>query len=209
MDEGEAFIRDEAALRGIDPQVACDVATSEGGTAAPGLVGQFPTGTSFWQYQLHFGGPDYPQFGEPGQSVAGMGNDFAALTGWAPGDPDAWRDACRYALNRAKEDGWGAWYGAAAIGITGYDGIDQSVPWDPNSQTWDYETQGGGEVSEPDPSVPVYDASYPAISQNDSWSCAPTSTRWALWAYGRQPSEAWLEQSMLAAGIVTTEYGLM
>jgi len=55
---------------------------------------------------------------------------------------------------------------------------------------------------------PHYDATYHAIAQNDDWSCAPTSTRWALWAYGRQPSEAWLESSMLNAGVVTTEYGL-
>ena len=207
MDEGEQFIRSEAGLRGIDPETACAVAMSEGGTAAPGLEGHFPTGSSFWQFQLHYGGDDYPQFGTPELSVAGMGNDFSTLTGWPPGDAIAWRDACRYALNRAKESGWDAWYGAAAIGITGFDGIDQSVPWDPNSQTWDYES-GGGTVTDPAP-LPTYDAAYPAFAQNDDWSCAPTSTRWALWAYGRQPTEAWLESSMLQQGVVTTEYGLM
>ena len=202
--EGEQFIRDEAALRGIDPQVACDVAKSEGGVEAPGLVGEFSTGTSFYQFQLHWGGPDYPQFGTPGSSVAGMGNDFTALTGWPVGIDDAWRDACRFALNAAKRDGWGAWYGAAAIGITGYDGIDQSVAWDPNSQVWDYEVMGGGSVTSP-----TYNVLQPAFSQNDDWSCAPTSTRWGLWAYGREPTEQWLESSMLSAGVVTTQYGLM
>lgn len=210
MGEGEQFIRDEAPLRGIDPQVAVDVANSEGGTAFPGLVGQFATGTSFWQYQLHYGGDEYPQFGVPGQSVGGMGNSFSSFTGWAPGDPEAARDACRYALNTAKRDGWGAWYGAAAIGITGYDGIDQSVAWDPNSQVWDYEITGGT-VPEPVPPtepLPVFDPSFPAFAQNDDWSCAPTSTRWALWAYGRQPTEQWLENSMLSSGVVTMQYGL-
>jgi hypothetical protein len=56
---------------------------------------------------------------------------------------------------------------------------------------------------------PRYDAGYPAISQGDSWSCAPTSMRWSLWAYGRQPTEDWLENSMLSEGVVTVEYGLM
>ena len=56
---------------------------------------------------------------------------------------------------------------------------------------------------------PNYDASYPAISQNDSWSCSCTSARWGLFAYGRQPSEQWLENSMLSQGVVTTEWGLM
>jgi hypothetical protein len=204
MSEGELFIRDEAGLRGIDGDTAVAVAQSEGGVDFPGLVGEFSTGTSFWQYQLHYGGPEYPQFGVPAESVAGMGNAFTSVTGWAPGDDDAARDACRYALNTAKRDGWGAWYGAAAIGITGYDGIDQTVAWDPNSQVWDYE------MTTPPPSepLPTYDALYPAFSQNDDWSCAPTSARWALWAYGRQPSEAWLEGSMLEQGVVTTQYGL-
>lgn len=55
---------------------------------------------------------------------------------------------------------------------------------------------------------PTYDATYHAIAQNDDWSCSCTSARWALFSYGRQPSEQWLEQSMLSAGIVTTDWGL-
>lgn len=208
MSEGEDFIRSEAALRGIDGDTAAAVAQSEGGVEFPGLVGTFDTGSSFWQYQLHYGGEAYPQYGVPGQSVAGMGNDFTALTAWAPGDPNAARDACRYALNRAKEGGWGPWYGAASIGITGFDGIDQSVPWDPNSQTWDYETGGGSDVADPIV-LPAYDARQPAFAQNDSWSCAPTSTRWALHAYQREPTEQWIEGTMLAEGVVTTQWGLM
>lgn len=59
------------------------------------------------------------------------------------------------------------------------------------------------------PDLPTYDWTYPAISQNDSWSCSCTSTRWALFAYGRRPTEEWLEGSMLSSGVVTTEWGLM
>lgn len=60
------------------------------------------------------------------------------------------------------------------------------------------------------PSMPVtYNASEPAIAQNDPWSCAPTSTRWAMTALGRHPSESWMESQMLADGIVSKEEGLL
>jgi len=57
--------------------------------------------------------------------------------------------------------------------------------------------------------LPTYDWQEPAIAQNDQWSCAPTSTRWALSAWGRSPSEQWLENSMLSEGVVSTELGLL
>jgi hypothetical protein len=59
----------------------------------------------------------------------------------------------------------------------------------------------------PAPKV-TYNRLEPPIAQNDSWSCAPTSTRWALTALGRHPSESWMEAQMLADGIVTREQGL-
>lgn len=68
-----------------------------------------------------------------------------------------------------------------------------------------------GSAPAPPPVVsgPSYNSGYPAIAQNDSWSCSCTSARWALWAYAREPGESWLENSMLSAGVVTTEWGLM
>lgn len=167
----------------------------------PGNVGTFPTGKSFWQFQLHYGGPGYEHFG----TVAGMGNSFTELTGWQPGDPAAWRDSIRYALNRAKTGGWGPWYGAAAVGITGFTGIDRTAPWDANAERWDYEDR---EPAVPTPRV-TYDTASPAIRQNDPWSCAPTAARWAMRALGRQPTERWFEDTMLAEGVVTRELGLM
>lgn len=165
----------------------------------PGNVGKFDTGWSFWQLQLHYGGPEYPQYG----TVAGMGNGFTKLTSWAPGDPRAWKDAARYALNRAKAGGWLPWYGAAAVGIGKWDGIDRAHQWNATSERWDYET-GAGTV----PKV-AYNPAEPAIAQNDQWSCAPTSTRWALKAVGRNPSEPWIEQAMLAESVVSTDDGLL
>jgi hypothetical protein len=64
---------------------------------------------------------------------------------------------------------------------------------------------GGLTVSD----LPVYTSSYPAIAQNDSWSCAPTSMRWALSAWGRSPAESWVENSMIAENVVSTNQGLL
>ena len=55
----------------------------------------------------------------------------------------------------------------------------------------------------------TFDPNEPNIQQNDPWSCAPTSSRWALKAVGRNPSEQWIEDTMLAEGVVTREHGLM
>jgi hypothetical protein len=197
--EIEGFIRSEATLRGIDDETAITVARMEGGVEEYAAHGDFETGDSWWAYQLHYGGAEYPQFG----TVAGMGGAFTDLTGWQPGDPDAWRDSIRYALNRAKESGWGAWYGAAAAGITGFDGIDQSVAWDTNSQVWDYEQMSAGEE------LPRYDPAYPTIAQEESFDCSETAALWSLRAWGRETSDDWLEHQMIAEGVMTPEHGLM
>jgi hypothetical protein len=55
----------------------------------------------------------------------------------------------------------------------------------------------------------VYDPTTPAIAQNDPWSCAPTSARWAMTAWGRHPTEQWFESTMLAEGVVSRDDGLL
>lgn len=136
------FLYREAPRRGIDPGVAERVVNHEGSLTEPARMGDFSgppwySGKSWWAFQLHYGGAGTPYAAWGGS--AGMGNSFTELTGWAPGDPRAWRDAMRYALDAARAGGWGPWYGAAAEGITGFDGIDRSVPWNgtPDSE-WDY-----------------------------------------------------------------------
>jgi hypothetical protein len=61
------------------------------------------------------------------------------------------------------------------------------------------------------PPVPTvtYNSMEPAITQNDQWSCAPTSTRWSLYAVGRRPTEGWIESQMKSDGIVSEEQGLL
>lgn len=135
MHEVEAFIRSEAERRGINGDAAVAVANSEGSASDYARRGTFPTGSSWWPFQLHYGGAGYEYLG----TAAGMGNTFTAKTGWQPGEVAAWRDSIRYALDHARLYGWGAWYGAAAIGIVGYHGIDLAVPW-PGTPAgeWDY-----------------------------------------------------------------------
>lgn len=55
----------------------------------------------------------------------------------------------------------------------------------------------------------TYDRDEPAIAQNDAWSCAPTSTRWALTAVGRHPAEGWMEAQMISDGVVSIAQGLL
>jgi hypothetical protein len=205
MTEIERFIRDAAQARGIDPDIAVRVAKSEGGVTEPARRGTFETGSSWWPLQLHYGGAGYEYLG----GVAGMGNGFTALTGWQPGDPAAWRDSVRYALNRAKANGWGAWYGAAAAGVGQWDGIDRDHPWEASAERWDFEegTRPGAPPAEP--TKVTYNAAEPAFAQNDPWSCAPTSTRWALHALGRRPTEQWIEDRMVKDGIVSKDEGLL
>lgn len=204
MGEGEAFIRTEAPRRGIDPDTAVTVAKMEGGVDAPGLVGRFDTGWSFWQFQLHYGGAGYERFG----TVAGMGNSFTAQTGWQPGDPKAWRDAARYALDHVRMYGWGAWYGAKKAGITGMRGINSSKPWSgtPASE-WDYITRGA--------SMPLpYNPDAPVDRQIQDWTCSIESAQWLLRSIGRNPDasdpqgDPWLH-SQLVPGIVSPSVGLL
>lgn len=56
---------------------------------------------------------------------------------------------------------------------------------------------------------PGYNPDEPAIAQDDDWSCAITSARWGMFAYGRSPTEQWIESTALAEGVESTDLGLM
>lgn len=57
--------------------------------------------------------------------------------------------------------------------------------------------------------MPVYDPNTPAIPQPDDWSCAITSARWAMMAFGRHPTQDWIESTALAEGVESRDLGLM
>lgn len=116
--EIEAYIRQAARQRGIDPDTAVAVARSEGGLENPVRQSDYVnprTGQreeSYGPFQLYLGG--------------GLGN--AALeAGIDPRNPSQWRQAVDFALDAVTRSGWGAWYGAKAIGVTGFDGIGQAA----------------------------------------------------------------------------------
>lgn len=110
--EKEAYIRSEAAKRGINPNTAMAVARSEGFGSFSG-----DNGTSFGAYQLHV---------TPGGRGKAVGDQFRAATGLDPSDPANERAAISFALSDAKKNGWGAYHGAANTGIGTWQGIDRS-----------------------------------------------------------------------------------
>lgn len=194
--EIEEFTRLAALARGINPAVAIKVWKSEGGTDEYARRGTFPTGSSWWPPQLHYGGAGYEQYG----TVAGMGNGFTKLTGWQPGDPRAWRDAIRYALNRVKAGGWGPWYGAAAVGVGQWDGIDRAAPWDANAEVWDFER--------PEAATLAYDPSTPPERQLQDWVCSIRATAWMLKSLGL-PVDIGALQDEMSPRYVTPAVGLL
>jgi hypothetical protein len=56
--------------------------------------------------------------------------------------------------------------------------------------------------------LPTYNAAEPAHPQENDWSCSQDSAEWALWAYGREPGDDWMEQSMMTAGVIDPAVGL-
>lgn len=200
------FNRHESLRRGIDPAVSEAAWNTEGGLTEAAKLGDFSgppwyTGKSWWAAQLHYGGEGYESFG----NTAGMGNSFTTKTGWQPGDPRAWRDALRYALDRVKASGWGPWYGPATIGITGMRGVDPNFYWAGTpAHEWDYMT---GAIP-PMPSL-SFNPDAKITPQPDDFSCAIRSAQWLLRSIGRNPGDNWITQHLLDEGIVTREHGLM
>jgi hypothetical protein len=55
----------------------------------------------------------------------------------------------------------------------------------------------------------VYNPAEPPHVQEEDWDCSQESAEWALHSVGRRPSDAWLEQTMLAEGVVSRSLGLL
>lgn len=115
----EAYIRQAAEKRGINPDYAVKVARSEG--LSPGV----------WQSRVKKGDMFEPSYG-PFQMLVGdgktfpkgMGNDFQERTGLDPRDPKNVNQMIDFALDTAKRDGWRQWYGAKKVGVNRWDGIN-------------------------------------------------------------------------------------
>jgi hypothetical protein len=115
----EAYIRQSAQKRGIDPDIAVKVARSEG------------LGEGIWQSRLSKNGVREPSYG-PFQMLVGdgktypkgVGNDFMNKTGLDPRDPKNVNAMIDFALDTAKRDGWRQWYGAKKVGVNRWDGLN-------------------------------------------------------------------------------------
>jgi hypothetical protein len=66
-----------------------------------------------------------------------------------------------------------------------------------------------GAAPAPTPGTVTYNASTPAIAQDDDWSCAPTALRWALTSLGRNPGPKYIEELLVRDGVVSKEQGLL
>lgn len=118
------YIRAAAAKRGIDPNIAVRVAMSEGLNTYVG-----DKGSSFGPFQLHYGG-----IASGGNAGSGEGDLFTKKTGLDARDPSTWRQQIDFSLDRAKVNGWGAWHGAARVGISDREGLNvQPFTYTPKS----------------------------------------------------------------------------
>jgi hypothetical protein len=113
----------------------------------------------------------------------------------------------RFALDAARRGGWGPWYGAKALHITGFVGIDQTQPWSgtPDDE-WDYKNGTASPATGP---TLVYDPNHPAHPQEESFDCSQESLEWALWACGRHSSDDWLESEMIRQHVMGRQDGLL
>jgi hypothetical protein len=113
--EMEDYIRQQAIARRIDPDVAVQVAKSEGLYRYTG-----DRGSSFGPFQLHYGG-----VAGGGMAVSGLGDAFTKKTGLNARDESTWKQQVDFSLDRAGKVGWGEWHGwrgAQFAGIGGRSG---------------------------------------------------------------------------------------
>ena len=129
-DAMEEIIRKYAVKHGVDADTAVKVWKSEGGMKFQSQVDRRSTrGTykgkedSWGPFQLFLGG--------------GLGNEFIKAYDINPqklrdyGSNKQWVEKMiDFAMYNASKSGWGAWYGAANVGIGDYDGIPSNPKYD-------------------------------------------------------------------------------
>lgn len=119
----EAYIRQAAIARGIDPEYAVRVAKSEAlnvfDPTKPDRGGD--EGSSFGPFQLHYAGISRSM------PRPGLGDEFTRATGLNASDPSTWQKQVDFALDTAKRDGWRQWMGAANTGIPRWAGINPNA----------------------------------------------------------------------------------
>lgn len=111
----EAFIRSEAAKRGINPDAAMAVAKSEGFDS---FISRIPGETSYGAFQLNV---------TPGGQGGHQGDLFRKATGLDPADPKNEAAGILWALDDIQKTGWQHYHGAAnGAHLSNWAGIDRS-----------------------------------------------------------------------------------
>jgi hypothetical protein len=115
-------------------------------------------------------------------------------------------------LMKGYVEQYGSWkraliaYNWGSGNLAHWDGNDASLP----AETRHYiEVILGSNGQAPPSSTPTYNPDTRLILQNDPWSCWATSARMALEAWGRHPTESWIEPQAIADGIESVELGLL
>lgn len=160
----EAYIRQAAIARGIDPDVAVRVARTEGlgeGIWQSNVMLDYGRERSYGPFQLHVA----PEGRRPG-----LGNAFKAKTGLDPADPSTWRQGVDFALDNAATGGWGPWFGAKKIGITGKMGIGEGEPQGVSAYAAPEREDRGGAYNS------GYGTAAPAGLLDEEMPLAPTAT---------------------------------
>lgn len=121
----EAYIRQAALARGIDPDIAVRVANSEGGLKDPFRRGAGPAPKS----QAKGLGATENSFGPLQLYISGTGAGLGDRALKAGIDPRVnWQGGVDFALDEVARDGWKQWYGAAKAGVGRWDGVKGSKP---------------------------------------------------------------------------------
>lgn len=128
MTEVEAYIRQQAMLRGMDPDRVVAVAKTEGGVKDPFRKAEYVKNG----YREPSTGPFQMLVGGKGTGFPeGLGNKMIRDTGVDPRQD--WKAGVNFALDTASKEGWRQWYGPKKAGYDNWYGIKASQP-NPNAQ---------------------------------------------------------------------------
>ena len=181
-----SYIREAAMKRGINPDIAVQVAMSEGLKANPAdgwqsnVMRNGKREESYGPFQLYMGG--------------GLGNEFQKATGLDPRNPGTVNSQIDFALDKARQGGWGPWNGAKAIGLDQWAGIDRNAPamaqgqpqpqqWQPQPQPANYTpSQAGGMVQQAQTGNRMQQLQSLIMSQDFQW-LPPEQQQFVMQAY--------------------------
>lgn len=123
MTEVEAYIRQEALRRGMDPDAVVRVANTEGGVRDPFRQAEYSKNG----YKEPSTGPFQMLVGGKGTGFPeGLGNKMIRDTGVDPRQD--WKAGINYSLDTAQKEGWRQWYGPKNAGLDRWYGVNSKAP---------------------------------------------------------------------------------